>query len=72
MSVNKIWNRIKFSFKTGYYLDLLTSETMKLLGSTKNNIIKYENGEYLPHIEISEGMLVYCNNDYHYHFQQWL
>ena len=43
---------------------------MKLLGSTKNNIIKYENGEYLPHIEISEGMLVYCNNDYHYYFQQ--
>ena len=34
--VNKIENRIMFKIKTGYYLELLTSETMKLLGSTKN------------------------------------
>ena len=32
--VNKIENRIAFKMKNGYYLDLLTSETMKLLGST--------------------------------------
>ena len=34
--VNKIENRITFKIKTGYYLELLTPETMKLLGSTKN------------------------------------
>ena len=33
--VNKIKNRITFKIKTGYHLQLLTNETMKLLGSTK-------------------------------------
>ena len=33
--MNKIKNRIVFKIKTGYKLDLLTPETMKLLGSTK-------------------------------------
>ena len=33
--VNKIENRITFKIKTGYYLDLLIPETMKLLGSTE-------------------------------------
>ena len=36
MYVNKIENRITFKIKTGYYLELLTPETMKLLGSTKS------------------------------------
>ena len=31
---NKKENRTKFKIKTGYYLKLLTPETMKLLGST--------------------------------------
>ena len=37
--VNKIENRIIFRIKTRYHLELLTPETMKLLGSTekKNN-----------------------------------
>ena len=43
--VNKIENRIMFNIKTGYYVDLLTPETMKLLGSTKNKITKDKNGE---------------------------
>ena len=38
--VNKIENRITFKIKSGYYLELLTPETMKLLGSTKNKITK--------------------------------
>ena len=38
--VNKIETRFTFRIKTGYYLNLLTSEMMKLLGSTKNNINK--------------------------------
>ena len=32
---NEIENRIKFEIKKGYYFELLTPETMKLLGSTK-------------------------------------
>ena len=46
--INKIKNRITFEIKTGYYLDLLTPETMKLLGSTNSRLTKYENGENLP------------------------
>ena len=40
---------------------------MKLLGSTKNKIAKDKNGENVPHLEISEVVLVHCNivnNDY--------
>ena len=65
--VNKIENRITFKMKTGYYLELLTPETMKLLGSIKNNITKDENGENVPHLEITEVVLVHydiVNNDY--------
>ena len=36
--VNKIENRVIFKIKNGYSLELLTSETMKLLGSTENKI----------------------------------
>ena len=35
--INKIENRITFKTKAGYYLELLTPETMKLLGSTKSD-----------------------------------
>ena len=65
--VNKIENRIKFKIKTGYYLELLTPETMKLLESTKSKITKDENSENVPHLEITEVVLVHCNivnNDY--------
>ena len=65
--VNKIENRVTFKIKNGYSLELLTSETMKLLGSTKNKIIKDENDENVPHLEITEVILVHCNivnNDY--------
>ena len=33
---------------------LLTPETMKLLKSTKSKIIKNENGESLPNLEITQ------------------
>ena len=36
--INKIENRVTFKSKTGYYFELLTAETMKLLRSTKNKI----------------------------------
>ena len=65
--VNKIENRITFKIKNGYYLELLTPETMKLLGSTVSKINKDKNDENVPHLEIVEVVLVHCNlvnNDY--------
>ena len=65
--VNKIENRIKFKIKTGYYPEPLTPETMKLHGSTESRITKDKNGEHVPHLEITEVVLVHCNlvdNDY--------
>ena len=53
--------------KNGYYLELLTPETMELLGSTESKITNGKNGENLPHLEIAELVLVHCNlfnNDY--------
>ena len=44
--------KITFKIKVWYYLDLLTPETMKLLGNTKSKITKYKNGENVPHLEI--------------------
>ena len=44
-TVTDVENRITFKIKTGYYLKLLTPETMKLLGSTKSKIYKNRNGE---------------------------
>ena len=38
--VNEMENRITLKIKTGCYLELLTPETMKLLRSTKSEIIK--------------------------------
>ena len=46
--------------KKGYSLELLTKETMKLLESTKNKITKDKNGENVPHLEITEVVLVHC------------
>ena len=39
--VNKIENTVSLRIKTGYYLELLTPETMKLLASTKSKITKH-------------------------------
>ena len=67
MYVNRIENRIMFKVKYGYYFELLTPETMKLLGSTERKITKDKNGENVPHLEIVELVLVHCNlvnNDY--------
>ena len=61
MYINRIENRITFKIKNGYYLELLTPETMKLLGNTESKITKDENGENLPHLEIVELVLVHCN-----------
>ena len=67
MYINRIENRITFKIKNGYCLELLTPETMKLLGSTESKITKDKNGENAPHLEVVELVLVHCNlvnNDY--------
>ena len=64
---NKIKNRILFKIKTGYQLELLTLETMKLLRSTKKDVDADKNIENVPKLESVEVVLVHCNlvkNDY--------
>ena len=53
--------RLTFKIKTGYYLERLTPETMKLFGSTKSKITKKENGKNEPYLEITEIVLIHCN-----------
>ena len=65
--VNKSENRVTFKIKNGYYLELLTLETIKLLGSTESKITKDKNGENVPHFEVAELVIVHCsiiNNNY--------
>ena len=65
--VNKIENKITFKIKNGISPELLTPETMKLLGSTENKITKDKKGQNVPHLEITEVVLARCNivnNDY--------
>ena len=60
-------HQLKFKIENGYSLELLTPETMKLFGSTENKITKDKNGENVPHLEITEVVLVHCdivNSDY--------
>ena len=45
MYINRIENRITFKIKNGYYLELSTPETMKLLESTESKITKDKNSE---------------------------
>ena len=47
--VNQIEYSVTLKITTWYYFELLTSEMVKLLGSTKNEISKDENGENVPH-----------------------
>ena len=72
--VNKIENRITFKIKSGYKLELLIKETMKLLGSTSNTIDGDKNSENLPHLEVFELVLVHYNlvNDNYLHHSRIL
>ena len=58
---NKIKNRIVFKIKTGYKLELLTPETMKLLGSARKDVDSDKNSENVPKLESVEVVLVHCN-----------
>ena len=59
--INKKENRIAFKIKAGHFLELLTTKTIKLLGSAKSKITKNENGENVRNLEITEVVLVHCN-----------
>ena len=52
--INKIENRITIKIKTRYYLELLTPETMKLLGSSIHKITKVKNSENVPYLICSK------------------
>ena len=67
---NTINNRIVFKIKTGYKLELLSKETMKLLGSTKDIIDADKNSENVPRLENVKVVIVHCNlvnNSYQQH-----
>ena len=55
--VIKMKNRITFIIETGHYIELLTNETMKLLGSTESKITKDKNGQNVRHLEVTEVVL---------------
>ena len=59
--VNKIKNGIVLKIKTGYKLELLSPETMKLLGSTKKDVDQDKDGQDVPKLELIEVVLVHCN-----------
>ena len=59
--LNKIKNRIVFKIKIGYKLELLFSEKMQLLESTKKDANKDKDGEDVPKLESVEVVLVHCN-----------
>ena len=58
---NTINNRIVFKIKSAYNLELLSKETMKLLGSTKDVIDSDKNRENVPRLENVEIVLVHCS-----------
>ena len=65
--VNAINNRIVFKIKSGYKLELLSKETMRLLGSSSDTIDDDNNSELVPKLESIDLVLVHCdlvNNSY--------
>ena len=59
--VSYINKRLVFKVTDGYKLELQTSETIKLLSSTKKLIQKTTNGQNVPSLEVVEVVLVKCN-----------
>ena len=57
---NRILNRVTFRIKKGYKLELLTNETMRLLGDGPI-IDTTKNGENVAKLEIVKNGLVFCN-----------
>ena len=65
--VNNIINRIVFKIKSRYKLELLSKETMRLLGSKSNIIDADKNSELVPKLENVDLALMHCNlvNNYY-------
>ena len=59
--INEINNRIVFKIKAGYKLELLSKETMRLLGSSADTIDGDKNSELVPKLESVDLVLVHCN-----------
>ena len=59
--VNEINNRIVFEIKSGYKLEILLKETMKLLASMSNSIDKDKNSELVPKLDSVDLVLVHYN-----------
>ena len=59
--VNEINNRIVFKIKSGYKLEILSNETMKLLGNPTDTIDGDKNSELVPKLESVDLVLVHCN-----------
>ena len=49
---------VTFKTKTGHYLERLMSETIKLLGSSKNKMNKDKKSKNVSHLEINEVLLL--------------
>ena len=58
---NKIKNRIVFKIKTSYKFELLTPETMKLLGIGIKKVDKNKDEEKITKLESVEVVLVHCD-----------
>ena len=54
MSTEFRTSKIKF----GYYLEILTPDTMKLTGNNEEKVAKDKNGENVPHLDNAEVALV--------------
>ena len=66
-TIDDIQDYFEFIIKNGYKVELLTPETMKLFGSTKNVVDKDKNSENVSKLKSVEVVLVHCNlvkNDY--------
>ena len=59
--VNEINNRIVFKIKSGYKLELLSKERMRLLGSSSGTIDDDKNSDLVPKLESVDIVLVHCN-----------
>ena len=60
--INEINNRIVFKIKSGYKLELLSKETIRLLGSSTDTIDGDKNSDLVPKLESADLVLV--NNSY--------
>ena len=59
--INEINNRNVYKTKSGYKLELLSKETMRLLGSSTDTIDGDKNSELVPKLESVDLVLVHCN-----------